>query len=1183
MTENKWHFISFVFRNSDGLRLVYLDGVDISDNGPNATSTPSGLSSTMKIGTNVKGMIDDVRIYNKAFSEEEIEQLYESGKLHIEVKPKPAAPTATKSPNAATVCVGQTLSLTGVSSGSGGAGTCNVQYRYSTNGGSSYTGWSTSLPSFAATGTNNIIQIRRNCTGSGCESDVNTYTWAVVPDPSITAQPASMGTICAGGASTAVSVSASGGTPSLAYQWQYYNGSSWQNVSNGTPAGATYSNGTLASNFQVSGITAAGTYQYRCRVSATGSGCDAINSNTTTLKVDPASVGGSVSGGTTPICLGSSTGNMTLSGHTGTTVRWQKRLGGGSWTNITNTNTTYSETPTSAGTWEYRAEVKSGVCVSAYSSTRTIIVDPASVGGSVTGGTTPICLGSSTGTMTLSGHTGTIVRWQKRVGGGSWTNITNTSTTYSEVPSSAGTWEYRAEVKSGVCASAYSSTRTIIVDPASVGGSVSGGTTPICLGSSTGTMTLSGHTGTIVRWQKRVGGGSWTNISNTSTTYSEVPNSAGTWEYRAEVKSGVCASAYSSTRSIVVDANPIAGSISATPIGDLCAGTFADLELSGNTGTIQWQTNASGSWVDITGATSTSYTTPVLTATTSYQAVVSNGVCSSANASHTINVTTPSTSGLASNDYVWTGTINTNWNNTTNENWLVYSGSNFSIPSNTPSASSNVFIRKTASCFTGVPEVSTVNEAECNNLTIDANNNLDLVSGGTLAINGNLSNAGTLSMAASGNSNIEIKGAWNNEYGTFNAGSGTVTFNGTNNMQVIKAGNSPFNNIVFNNTAQGFNITQATTINGNAIFTNGIVNFTTNGVLNFSAGSSSNEGTANSFANGEVSKIGTTAFTFPVGQVVGDDNIWAPIGIAAPSSSSTITAQYNYYPGPLNWSAAYMCNQEELHHTSGVEHWLLSSNGVHPAVTLYWKDGTRSGITNLNDLRVAHWTGTCWKNKGSQYLSGSADEGSITSSVGFTSYSPITFGTFKDTNPLPVELINFTANCNEGIVNLNWTTATEINNDYFEIDRSRDALTWVKFAEIEGAGNSNLEINYEYDDVHPGNGTIYYRLLQVDYDGTSKYSDIIQTICVEPVSIPVISVYPNPFKDIFTLQIDNWDMNELEFEVLDLLGQKLLERKFQNVDNNIITNINLRDIAPAMYILKIKTSEGVVVKKIEKK
>ena len=211
----------------------------------------------------------------------------------------------------------------------------------------------------------------------------------------------------------------------------------------------------------------------------TAPNCPSTNRDLT-VTVSPLSVGGNVTGGATPICFGTATGIMTLSGNTGNVLRWEKRLNAaGAWTNIANTAVTYSEIPTAVGSWQYRALVQSGSCSSAYSNPRTIVVDPAAVGGTLSGGNTPICFGSNTGVMTVAGYSGSISRWEKRVNAGGWSNIANTNATYSEVPTSAGTWEYRVQITSGSCPAVYSTIRTIVVDPVTVGGNVTGGSTPL--------------------------------------------------------------------------------------------------------------------------------------------------------------------------------------------------------------------------------------------------------------------------------------------------------------------------------------------------------------------------------------------------------------------------------------------------------------------------------------------------------------------------------------------------------------------------------------------------------------------------------------------------------------------------------------------------------------------------------
>jgi hypothetical protein len=90
--------------------------------------------------------------------------------------------------------------------------------------------------------------------------------------------------------------------------------------------------------------------------------------------------------------------------------------------------------------------------------------DPVSMGGSITPTTTTIIIGQSTGTLVLSGYTGTILKWQKHLVADLWTDIDNTTHTYSETPTATGTWEYRAEVQSGICAAVYSAVATVLVN-----------------------------------------------------------------------------------------------------------------------------------------------------------------------------------------------------------------------------------------------------------------------------------------------------------------------------------------------------------------------------------------------------------------------------------------------------------------------------------------------------------------------------------------------------------------------------------------------------------------------------------------------------------------------------------------------------------------------------------------------
>ncbi len=100
-----------------------------------------------------------------------------------------------------------------------------------------------------------------------------------------------------------------------------------------------------------------------------------------------------------------------------------------------------------------------------------------------------------------------------------------------------------------------------------------------------------------------------------------------------------------------------------------------------------------------------------------------------------------------------------------------------------------------------------------------------------------------------------------------------------------------------------------------------------------------------------------------------------------------------------------------------------------------------------------------------------------------------------NTNPLPVTLAEFEVGCNEELVDISWTTTAEINNDYFVVEKSYDAITFFELATVLGAGNSNTTINYSITDNLNTSGPTYYRLKQVDFNGETTYFEIKVVHC----------------------------------------------------------------------------------------
>ncbi|OGV06658.1 MAG: hypothetical protein A2499_03000 [Stygiobacter sp. RIFOXYC12_FULL_38_8] len=127
--------------------------------------------------------------------------------------------------------------------------------------------------------------------------------------------------------------------------------------------------------------------------------------------------------------------------------------------------------------------------------------------------------------------------------------------------------------------------------------------------------------------------------------------------------------------------------------------------------------------------------------------------------------------------------------------------------------------------------------------------------------------------------------------------------------------------------------------------------------------------------------------------------------------------------------------------------------------------------------------------------------------------------TFTTDASLPVELTSFTALINNDKVQLNWQTATEVNNYGFSVERASTSLgmTWEKIAFVQGHGNSNSPKNYSLTDTPTGSTKFQYRLKQIDFDGKFEYSHIIEVELESPTNFSVQQNYPNPFNPETTI------------------------------------------------------------------
>jgi hypothetical protein len=167
------------------------------------------------------------------------------------------------------------------------------------------------------------------------------------------------------------------------------------------------------------------------------------------------------------------------------------------------------------------------------------------------------------------------------------------------------------------------------------------------------------------------------------------------------------------------------------------------------------------------------------------------------------------------------------------------------------------------------------------------------------------------------------------------------------------------------------------------------------------------------------------------------------------------------------------------------------------------------------------------------------------------------------TSPLPVTLVSFTAVPAGSKVRLDWETAQEVNNDYFTILRSVDAIHWENILVVPGHGNSNAPAWYEAYDDNAISGSAYYRLAQTDDNGTITYSKVC-AVNIDNGAVS-ISVYPNPAVDHIVLV--RGATGSLTVEIFDVRGLAVGQPIRSNGGN---LELSVRDLASGVYFLRIQ-------------
>ncbi|MBQ4476536.1 MAG: T9SS type A sorting domain-containing protein [Bacteroidales bacterium] len=555
------------------------------------------------------------------------------------------------------------------------------------------------------------------------------------------------------------------------------------------------------------------------------------------------------------------------------------------------------------------------------------------------------------------------------------------------------------------------------------------------------------------------------------------------------------------------------------------------------------------------------------------------GTCSTTRSSSaTITVNTPNIENVSSYDYIWKGNT-ANWN--TASNWYVYNNG-YSVASSVPTIDKNIYIGSSQCVGSSWPTANST--ANAKDITIASGATLTIPASKTLNIAGNITNNGTLTA--------------NN--------SSTIVFKGNNDQ--ILSGTMIFGNVTFNQAGVHKIIASSgITVNNIANFTKGIVV----GDMTFYAGATaSNVTDSASFVDGKVTKrTGAsveTDFIFPTGSATdGQPKVLGSVLVASLSANSETSIVFNQKSNGGGFSDSELpqfwkpnnCNDNNplFNHISNFEFWKVNTTSNLTATLKVSADNQNAhfntGATTFDndDIYGAIWQGGCWKNVGGSAVI-SEDKKTITITnvtipeVSIRAGEPswLTMGSKEHETWLPIELVSFTANCNGRSALIEWTTATEKNNDFFVLERSHDAVNFKEIARIAGAGNSIETLNYVYTDYGARSGDNYYRLVQVDYDGTSTASEIIVANCLGTDGEPEVLAYPNPFGDDLTLRFENFGNIQATVEVYDMLGRMVHTQKVNCSQNDYEVVLRLAGLSDGTYNVRISAKEFVLNRQVIK-
>lgn len=458
------------------------------------------------------------------------------------------------------------------------------------------------------------------------------------------------------------------------------------------------------------------------------------------------------------------------------------------------------------------------------------------------------------------------------------------------------------------------------------------------------------------------------------------------------------------------------------------------------------------------------------------------------------------------------------------------------------------------------------------------------VSDDTLNISAGTSSSYNGVLLIAGNLTISGTGVVTETGSTTNSG---IVFNGTSLQTLTNTGTlSGDLNYCFNN-ASGFalgsdwQVTLVDTMKSGNIALNGHTltlgsSTSSPGTMVWTSGLITGTGTFKRWFGTSAISIGNAAGLFPMGIGTYNRNVW--IG-GTPSTGGTVSVQHTDASGTT--ACTFSENSQSFTKRTNMSWLLTTANSfAGTSLSLRIQGSGMSGIVSVSDLNMSAPSGAC---SGTYSAPGGTTTNPLVNRTGMTQTTLAnTFHIAATANsPLPVELNSFTITVKSGIITLNWTTSTEVDNFGFNVERSAGGNTWQNIGFVQGAGNSNSVKKYSFVDNNINAGRYSYRLQQVDNGGKYTYSKIIEIDnSVQPKSFS-IGNYPNPFNPSTTIQYALPVNAFVKITICNILGQTITTLVNQNMEQGVHeVNFNASNFSSGTYIYRIEAGNFIATKKM---